>query len=232
VNSGVLLEVRDLQLAFGALHVLDGVTLECRAGEVTALIGRNGSGKSTLLNCLSGRLRPSRGAIVLDGLALPNEPAWRRARRGVGWTFQNVSFPMSASLAELLDTFAANPDGPSPATFGELAFEADSFRDQPWSSLSFGQRKLAEILVAASRGPRLLLLDEPIAGLSRHLVSLVGRHLKLLASLGTGILVVEHNREFICETATQAHLLANGRILMSAPPRALLASSIALETLL
>jgi ABC-type branched-subunit amino acid transport system ATPase component len=232
MSGDELLRVRDLHLAFGTLRVLDGLNLECGAGEVTALIGRNGSGKSTLLNCVNGRLNPAHGTVLLDGHQLPHEPAWRRARRRIGWTFQDVSFPLSASLSELLVTFTTDFDDTPAETFAELASMAEPFIDQPWSTLSFGQRKLAEILVASSRQPRLLLLDEPIAGLSRHLVSLVSRHLRALASVGTGILLVEHDREFVCETATQAHLLSSGRIVMSAPPRELLGSSTALEVLL
>lgn len=227
--------VRSLRKSFGANQVLRGVDLTCAPGEITAIVGRNGSGKSTLLNCLSGRLRGDSGEIELAGVALQEEPAWKRARRGFAWTSQDVSAPLTLSIEALIDLARASVgsgDGGSVKLIPRVLVEATRpFAGQAWNRLSFGQRKLGALAIATARSPQILLLDEPVAGLSAGFTDVASEAVAELAARGIIVLVVEHNRPFLERTASRVAVLSAGEIVVSGSPADVFADARTLEAL-
>lgn len=211
------LQIVGLSKAYGAVQVLRDVSLECAAGSVHVLLGRNGSGKSTLLACASGRVRADHGSILMDGQRLLREPAWRRARGGLAWTFQDASPALTSSVADVLR--AANGRGKAPVDLpASLQSALEPFVHEAWDRLSFGQRKLAALAAAAARRPRLLFLDEPVAGLAPPMREIVGKVVRQLAERGAAVLVVEHQREFIASFADEVSVISGGAIAMSGAP--------------
>ncbi|MDP1736527.1 MAG: ATP-binding cassette domain-containing protein [Caulobacter sp.] len=224
--------IQDLSKAFGALQVLRGVSLTCEAGAIHGLVGRNGSGKSTLLNCLSGRVAKDSGIVRLSGVNLPDEAAWKRARRGFGWTFQDVAMPLTLSPTELVKAAVArSARGPRPI-FLDLQAATRPFMETPWNRLSFGQRKLAALLVAVSRNPAVLLLDEPVAGLSPAMVEIARNTLQMVAGQGAVVLVVEHNKDFLMQVTRSVSVISGGSILLSGTAKAVFADSRTMEALI
>lgn len=218
-DQGVL-DVKALRKSFGALEVLKGVDLRCVPGSIQGLIGRNGSGKSTLLSCISGRINPDAGTLYLDDRALPDEAAWKRARRGIAWTFQDTSLSLTSSVADLLTTAESRGFSDRGSVPKELKDTTESFQNLAWNTLSFGQRKVAALLIAISRRPRVLLLDEPVSGLSMNLIELVGRALRTFADDGAVVMVVEHDREFLRQTVDSVAVLSCGAIVLTGGPDA------------
>lgn len=216
------LAIAGLSKSFGAAEVLRGLDLRCAPGAVHVLMGRNGSGKSTLLACISGRLQPDAGTIALNAHILPAERAWKRARRGLAWTFQDGSPDLRVSVSEVLRVAAARSAGASGAA-EELLAAIEPFRDRAWCDLSFGQRKLAALAAALSLRPVVALLDEPVAGLSPPLAALVAEAVRAAARGGAAVLMVEHQRDFILKVADELSVLANGEIVLTGSPRETLA---------
>lgn len=224
--------IQDLSKAFGALQVLRGVSLTCEAGAIHGLVGRNGSGKTTLLNCLSGRLVRDSGIVRVGAAALPDEPAWKRARRGFGWTFQDVAIPLTLTTRDLVRAAVSRSVGVSRPTSSDLQDGAQPFMDTPWNRLSFGQRKLASLLIAVSRSPKVLLLDEPVAGLSPAMVEIARNTLQSVAGQGAVVLVVEHNRDFLMQVTQSLSVISSGSILLSGTARTVFADPRTLEALI
>jgi branched-chain amino acid transport system ATP-binding protein len=228
MTEPMVLELRHLTRSFGSLSVLRGVDLTCGMGEIVAVVGKNGSGKSTLVRCISGQLRHDGGQLFLEGKELRSEAAWERARGGLSWTFQDVAAPLTLSPREMLSLAR---EGNASAK-GVLEAELEPFADQPWITLSFGQRKLTQLVVALARNPRLLLLDEPVAGLAPRIVLLVGDALRDVAAGGAAVMIIEHNREFVSAAAHRLHVLAAGMIRISGPPEEVFGADETLEALL
>lgn len=224
--------VQDLSKAFGPVQVLKGVNLACQPGVVHGLVGRNGSGKSTLLNCLSSRVAKDAGAVRFGDINLPDEPAWKRARRGFGWTFQDVAIPLTLSPRELVEAAIARSGGGGRPAFHALQTATRPFFDSPWKSLSFGQRKLAALLIAVSRNPQVLLLDEPVAGLSPAMVEIAEDTLKMVAEAGRVVLVVEHNKDFLMRVTRSVSVISRGSILLSGTAESVFADPRTLEALI
>jgi ABC-type branched-subunit amino acid transport system ATPase component len=222
------LYAKGISKAFGARQVLDDLSLDCPAGTITGIVGRNGSGKSTLLRGLTGQLALDRGEVLLNGRRLPSEPAWRRARRAMAWTFQDVSAPIGMRVNEMVALArGANTTAPRDGLSEALA----AFEHQRWSELSFGQRKLAAFAAASARAPKVLLLDEPIAGLSGGYADLVAASLEALKQTGCAIFLIEHDRSFLERHAEHVAVLNQGRIIFAGAPQSAFGSEAVLEAL-
>ena len=227
-----LLEVRALARSFYGVHALNGVDLDVEAGTITGLIGPNGAGKTTLFHCVSGLIPPEAGRVRFDGHDITGEPPHRITRRGLVRTFQIArGFPRLSVLENLLLYGAAQPGETlwrSVARPASVSRREDELRDRaaalvrrlnllrvandPAATLSGGQKKLLEIGRALMTDPRLILLDEPIAGVNPTLANEIAAHLESLASEhGLTFLIIEHNMDLIARLCRPVIVMTEGR---------------------
>jgi ABC-type branched-subunit amino acid transport system ATPase component/ABC-type branched-subunit amino acid transport system permease subunit len=235
-RSAATLSVRDLRRDFGGVHAVDGLTFDLTPGRATGLIGPNGAGKSTALKLIAGAVPLSAGQVLVDGIDVAGWPAHRVARLGVVRTFQHTS--EFARLTVLENLLTAAPGQPGDSLGGALLgrrhargrqfellaqawelladFGLTALADSYAGRLSGGQRRLVEIARALMAGPRILLLDEPMAGVNPTLRLTIEEHLRRLRDGGLTMLMVEHELssvERVCDTVivmAQGKLLATG----------------------
>ncbi|MFJ3673018.1 ATP-binding cassette domain-containing protein [Streptomyces sp. NPDC090106] len=210
-----VLAVRDLHARYGGFHALNGIDLALHPARVTAVVGPNGAGKSTLFHCLAGTLRPTRGQVLLDGRDITRLPPHARARTGVARTFQQLAVFPSLTVAENVRV------GGTASTAHEalrlLALDGP-VRDSPAADLPTGTLRRVELARAVATAPRVLLLDEPAAGLDTGEVEALALVLRALAADGTALLVVEHDLDLVAGLADVVHVMAAGRVIASGPP--------------
>jgi ABC-type branched-subunit amino acid transport system ATPase component len=220
---------------FGGLPALTDVTMSVPAGRLTALIGPNGAGKSTLINCMTGVLAPTSGSIRFKDQEIAGLPAHRVTRLGIHRTFQNLRlFPRLSVLDNVLTGLTC--EGGQSMFMAMLrlpylrhrerqlrlkALEAmDQFgladkRSWPAGVLAYGDKKRVELARAIVGKPKLLLLDEPVAGLNAEETAAVGEQLKNLRRAGHTILLVEHDMDLVMNIADQVVVLDSGRCIAS-----------------
>ncbi|MEU0658446.1 ABC transporter ATP-binding protein [Streptomyces lavendulocolor] len=233
------LEVRDLTVRFAGLTALDGVGFTVEPGTVHAVIGPNGAGKSTTFNVLSGVYRATSGSVRFDGHELTGLPPHRIAALGVARIFQNLALPPYATVAEALMLgrhrltragflatglrlpSAAREEARHRARVKEIADFvglADKL-DHPAASLPYGQQKLAELARALCMEPKLLLLDEPVAGMTgderRRTAAVIAG---VRDSLGISIVLVEHDMGVVMRLADSVTVLDFGRRIADGAP--------------
>jgi branched-chain amino acid transport system ATP-binding protein len=219
-----------LARAFGALRAVDGVDLALPAGARHALIGPNGAGKSTLFRLLTGGLRPSAGRVWLDGRDVTRMSDARRARLGIGQTFQHSSLFLSMTAAEnvalAVERALGRPWSPLPRQPAALRRRIDQLladvdllarRDVAVSALSHGECRQLELAVALAVAPRVLLLDEPAAGMSPAETERLAALIHQLPAEIT-LLFVEHDLDLVFRLATRVTVLHLGKVLLSATP--------------
>lgn len=225
-----LLEVRDLHKAFGGIKALDGCSFAVPAGSITGLIGPNGSGKTTSFNLIGGSMRADAGEVWFAGERIDGQPAWTRAHRGLGRTFQvtrlflgmtvleNVVAPLRQFSWGRLNAVAVS--GPEAARADELLdfVGMRAFRDQPASVLSYGQRKLVELAQILMLDPKLIMLDEPAGGINPRLIDRMAGLIAELNARGTTFLIVEHNMPFVLDLSHSVLVLARGACISEGPP--------------
>jgi ABC-type branched-subunit amino acid transport system ATPase component len=223
---------------YGGVRAVDGASFTAVAGGITGLIGPNGAGKSTVLGLVSGFVRPDAGRIAFDGRDVAALPAHRRARFGIVRTFQLPREFRALTTIENLLVAAPGQRGESAAGVvagrwlwrrdeDELAeaargllrlFGMADTADERAGRLSGGQKRMLEVMRALMAGPRLLLLDEPMAGLAPALAERLEAACRQLAGAGMSILLVEHELgvvERLCETVVvmaQGKVISNGRM--------------------
>jgi branched-chain amino acid transport system permease protein len=226
-DGSTILEVRALSKHFGGLKAVDEVTFAVRANSVHALIGPNGSGKTTLLNVLSGIYVPTGGEIVLEGRPIRQLKLHERAARGVGRTFQNIRLFTAMSVIDNVIVGAQRPGndveggdaGRRRLALAALGFvglasrAADSVQ-----SLSYGHQRLVEIARALAGNPRLLLLDEPGAGLNHHEKEELVGLLKRLRGHGLTIFIIDHDMNLVEQLADHITVLNFGRRIADGAP--------------
>ncbi|KKD09479.1 ABC transporter permease subunit [Streptomyces sp. WM6386] len=216
-----MLKARDLKARYGGFTALDGVDLDITPGQVTAIIGPNGAGKSTLFHCLAGTLRPTSGRVLLGTRDITRLPAHARTRLGIARTFQQLAVFPSLTVAENVHVGAEQGRLPDPAaaerTLRLLTLDGP-LRDLPAAALPTGTLRRVELARALAGSPRVLLLDEPAAGLDTAEVTALTRVLKALAADGTALLVVEHDLDLVAGLADVVHVMTAGRIVASGPP--------------
>jgi branched-chain amino acid transport system ATP-binding protein len=234
-----LLRVQGLAKSFGGVQAITGLDLSIEAGAVHSIIGPNGAGKTSLINMLSGIYRPDTGSIVLEGKELAGQPPHRFAAAGIGRTFQNlqVFFNMTAienvmtgrhlrerhSLAAaLLHTRALQrAEAESRRKSGELLRLVGLCGQEETraDALPYGALKRLEIARALAAQPRLLLLDEPAAGLNATEAREIDALIQRLARAGTTIVLVEHNMALVMEVSDHIVVLDHGRKLAEGTPQ-------------
>ncbi|MFF3939359.1 ABC transporter permease subunit [Streptomyces phaeofaciens] len=227
-----VLTARGLHARYGGFAALGGVDLEVRPGRVTAVVGPNGAGKSTLFHCLAGTLRPARGKVLFDGRDITRLPAHARTRLGIARTFQQLAvFPSLTVEENVRVAVEQGRGGAEEAVERALAlFGLDgTVRARPAAGLPTGTLRRVELARAFAGDPRVLLLDEPAAGLDTAEVTALARVLGALAADGTALLVVEHDLDLVADLADVVHVMAAGRIVASGPPGRVLDTSTARE---
>jgi len=234
------LSIRDLAVRFGGVAALDGVSLEMRQGEILGLIGPNGAGKTTLFNCLSRLYAPAAGDIVFCGRDILKLPASRIARAGIGRTFQNVAAFAGLSVLDNIRIGAhirvrgnflsdalrlpgtRRAERETRAIAAELVdeFGLSAVALTPVSALPFAQQKRVELARALATAPRLLLLDEPAAGLSHEEVEGLGALMKRIRDeRGVSILLVEHHMGLVMSVSDTVLVLSFGRKIAEGDPQ-------------
>jgi branched-chain amino acid transport system ATP-binding protein len=220
---------------FGGLAAVSDVSLDFRLGEVHAVIGTNGAGKSTLINLLSGEIPPSAGSIALDGQDITAWPQPKRARAGIGRSYQRTTIFGEFSVFEnaRLCAQAAFPrawhwrqaavECPDSGAAAREALAAAGLADhaaQRASTLSHGGKRQLEIAMCLATRPRVLLLDEPLAGMGAEETE---RMLALLAALkpGHAIALVEHDMDAVFRIADRITVMVNGQVIASDVPAAI-----------
>ena len=212
---GVRLEIADLGKSYGGLIALDGVGLTLTGGEILGIIGPNGSGKTTLVNLVTGLDRPDRGRILVGGRDIAGWPAHRIARAGVARSFQTPELPPELTVLEAVA--AAGGDAPSAmAALTRVEYEGDP--GQACGDLPHGRRRIVELARAVAAGAPLIVLDEPVAGLSENEAEALGRVLVRLARAGRGLMIIEHNVDFLLAISDRLICLDRGRVIAEGPP--------------
>jgi ABC-type branched-subunit amino acid transport system ATPase component len=246
-----LLAVRDVAKRYGGITALAGVSFAIDAPGIYGLIGPNGAGKTTLFDAIAGGVDIDGGAIEIDGRDVTRLPVHARARLGLARSFQecrvlpefscteNLLFARQAKgLGATLGQLLTRSRAADRAARGEAARLLDlvnlsAYADQPASVLSFGQRRLLEIVCTFIAGPRLLLLDEPAAGVNPVLLETLVTALRtMFAERGGVFLVVEHNMEFIMGLAGDIVVMHQGAVLERGSPAAIQASPRVIEAYL
>jgi len=241
------LEVRDVRKHYGAIRAVDGVSFRLGPGEIVGVIGPNGSGKTTLFNAILGQIRPTSGSVEFAGEDVTGKSPLELSRRGIGRTFQTLQVFGKLSVRDNLILAAqefkgtmrgrlfAAPD----AGLGEYADQMiEMFRLQrvaklPAGTLSYGQQKLIDIAMAFMAQPRLVLLDEPCAGVNPSLVDQLRELLvELNRTQGGSFVVIEHNMDFVMRLCPHVICMVEGKVLAEGTPATVQANRAVLEAYL
>ncbi len=234
----MLLELREVERAFGGVRAVDGVSFAVAAGAVHGLIGPNGAGKTTLLNLVSGLLRPTGGDIRVEGRRIDRLPPHRIAALGVTRTFQNIRLFPGLSAADnvivgqhlrrearlwkrmlLLPSATAEQRAARERSLELLARVGLSERaTEKAANLSYGEQRRVEIARALGSSPRVLLLDEPTAGMNRAEVGAIGDLIRDVARHGHSVLLVEHNMPLVMSVCDRITVLDFGRVIAEGTP--------------
>jgi ABC-type branched-subunit amino acid transport system ATPase component len=234
MKADALLVVSDLKRSFGGVHAVDGLSFQVQRGSITGLIGPNGAGKSTALGAIAGALAPDAGSVAFAGEDITKLAPMRRARRGLIRTFQTSSeFERLTVLENLL---VGDQHHPGETLLGALVWGRRSWRtheravvararellesfqmsdkEDEWAgNLSGGQKRLLEIMRGLMAEPKLLLLDEPMAGVNPTLARGIEQHLQRLGTAGLTMLMVEHELGAVERLCDRVIVMAQGKVI-------------------
>jgi branched-chain amino acid transport system ATP-binding protein len=235
-----ILQVDDLTLSFGGLHALSKVSFAVREGTIAAVIGPNGAGKTSLFNCISGFYRPQHGAVLCEGRDISRLHPPERARLGLARTFQNIALFRGMTVLDniklgrhvhmrtgLLDGLfywgrAEREEIEIRAQIEERIIdflEINHIRNQPVASLAYGLRKRVELARALAMKPKVLMLDEPVAGMNREETEDMARFiLDVKEEWGVTILMVEHDMGLVMDISDHVTVLNFGQVIASGRP--------------
>lgn len=215
-----MLRVEDINVYYGAIHAIKGISLEVNDGEIVALIGSNGAGKSTTLRTISGLMKPKTGRIMYDGEDITGVPAHKIVGKGLcqvpegRHVFANLTVLENLELGAYLRT-----DKEGIAKDMEMVFEKFprllERKDQLSGTLSGGEQQMLAMARALMSRPKLLLLDEPSMGLAPLLIKEIFNIIKEINAGGTTVLLVEQNANMALSIADKAYVLETGRITLS-----------------
>jgi len=227
-----LLSVQGLSKSFGGVAAARDVSFTLERGEMLAIIGPNGAGKSTVFNMVGGQLRPDRGAILLDGQDITAASPQKRFRLGVGRTFQVAQTFLSMNVAENVQMALVSRNRESEALWTpartryrdqalallEQVGMADA-ADHSCSALAYGDVKRVELAIALAGQPKLLLMDEPTAGMAaRERADLMDLTASVAQAKGIGVLFTEHDMDVVFGHAERVIVLVRGQIIASGSP--------------
>jgi branched-chain amino acid transport system ATP-binding protein len=211
-----MLALENVHTFYGKSHVLHGMSLDVRAGEVVGLLGRNGVGKSTTLKSIMGLVHPSEGKITLDGHAITGVQPYRLARMGIGYVPEDRRIFRLLSVLENLRTGLDRPDVTSERREKLLDKIYTSFpilrerRNQAGGTLSGGEQQMLAIARAMMLEPRIILLDEPTEGLMPRMVSQIREIIDVLHREGVAILLVEQNVPLTLDVSDRVYIMEKG----------------------
>ena len=222
-----VLSVRDLHKSFGGVRAVDGVSFDLRSGEFLALIGPNGAGKSTCFNMINGQLRPDAGDIRFEGQSIAGLPPRRIWRRGVGRTFQVAATFGSMTVIENVQIALASHHGALHRVVAPLAAYRRTrahellaqvgmaeAADRACRELAYGDVKRVELAIALANDPRLLLMDEPTAGMApRERLDMIALVKRLVRERGISVLFTEHSMDVVFAYADRIIVLARGALI-------------------
>jgi branched-chain amino acid transport system ATP-binding protein len=225
-----LLEARAISKRFGGVQALHEVTLSVQPGEIFGLVGPNGAGKTTLFNCLCGQLRPDGGSVRFDGASIDHLPTYRRARLGIGRTFQRIEVFPELSVRDHLFVAARahrgdgalwkdllNLSQPKPEEVATVETVLDmvglqDVADTPVAALSLGHCRLVELGRALAGAPRLLMADEPSSGLDVNETKALADTLRLVRQEhGMAVILVEHDLDMVSQVVDRVIVLDFGQ---------------------
>ncbi|MGA7750161.1 MAG: ABC transporter ATP-binding protein [Gallionella sp.] len=224
-----MLEVRDLQVAYGGIHALKGIDLHVAQGELVALIGSNGAGKTTTLKTLAGLLHPASGQIHYDGKNLKSIAVHQRAAMGIALVPEGRGVFARMTVAEnlLMGAYSRsdkNEIASDLARMYELFPRLAERKDQLAGTLSGGEQQMVAMARALMSRPRLLMLDEPSMGLAPLMVQKIFETIRDIAALGMSILLVEQNARLALQVAQRGYVMESGVITLSGAASELLGS--------
>ena len=226
---GTMLTINDINVFYGAIHAIKGVSLEVNEGEIVTLIGANGAGKSTILRTISGLLKPKTGSIQFEGQEIAGMPAHEIVKTGVSQVPEGRRIFAEMSVLENLELGAfTRKDKDGIKADMELVFERfprlKERIGQLAGTLSGGEQQMLAMGRALMSRPRLLLLDEPSMGLAPLLIKEIFAIIQDINKTGTTVLLVEQNANMALSIAHRAYVLETGRITLSGDAKELAAS--------
>ena len=235
ISENTIFHVADVHKSFAGLHALSDIDLGVREGETHAIIGPNGAGKSTLLNVCIGRLKPDRGTVTFDGAALTGKQPHQINQLGVVRVFQTPEiFPDLSLLQNVMVPCLSKRDGSFKLNIFKRLSSEKEIREQAEStlvdvglgdqlehdasSLSRGDKRRLELAMGLAQQPRLLLLDEPTAGMARHDTNKTIELLQRIKERGMTKVIIEHDMHVVFSLADRISVLAGGRIIAQGTP--------------
>jgi len=241
MSTGIAMEVAfrasDVSKSFGGIRAVDGVSLEAPKGSITAIIGPNGAGKTSLFNVLTGFDQADTGEVELFGDRIEREAAWKIARRGMVRSFQTpVGFPLLSVWENLMTAGADRSESPWRALFGRrqwVEMEQQTaeraavlleelgltdVKDQRLEDLTAGQTKLVDFARLLMVPPRMVLLDEPAAGVAPAGIGRLTEQVTSLRDRGITLLIIDHNIQFVFAVSDYVYVMAEGRVVASGTP--------------
>lgn len=242
-----ILSVHDIKKSYGAIAAVGGVSFNVEPGEILGVIGPNGSGKTTLFNSILGQIKPDSGKVEFEGVDISGNSPLEMSRLGIGRTFQNLQVFGKLSLRDNLILAAqehhgifwgrvfAPPDNGLTDRAQEMLdlFRLNHVADLPAGALSYGQQKLVDIAMAFMPKPRLVLLDEPCAGVNPSLVDGLRELLvELNKKQGGSFVVIEHNMDFIMKLCHRVVCMVEGKVLAVGKPEQIQGNRAVLEAYL
>ena len=230
-TSDIMLEVKDLHVAYGAIKALHGVNLTVRRGQIACLIGCNGAGKSTTLRAISGMVKPTQGTIILEGRDITGLASHNMVRLGMAHAPEGRGIFANLTVDENLTLGAfARPSSEKDAIAADrekaLAFfpRVRERLKQNAGTLSGGEQQMLAIARALMARPKLLLLDEPSLGLAPQIVQTIFKIIREINAGGTTVLLVEQNAHMALNVAHHGYVIETGAIIMDRPAKELAAS--------
>jgi branched-chain amino acid transport system ATP-binding protein len=228
-----LLEVENLRVTYGGVVAVNDVSLTVDSGEVVGLIGPNGAGKSSFIDALTGAMKNRGGTVTFEGKSLDRLPPHAVARRGLVRTFQSVELFDDLTVLENLQVAAeqptllsglrdliipSRPQGVENVSWASVICDLQDSLDRYPRELSHGQRKLAGVARALAKRPRLVLMDEPAAGLDTDESIAFGKRLRSLPAHGVSVLLVDHDMELVLGVCDRILVLDFGTVIASGTP--------------
>jgi branched-chain amino acid transport system ATP-binding protein len=245
--SNALLQLTGVTKTFGGIHALSGMVCEVPEGKIVGVIGPNGAGKTTLFNTITGAYRADAGEVKLKGVDVTQWPSYRIVREGIARTFQNIRLFGSMTVWEhllvaqphsesawrrLLPISWANPAAQERAEEVMAFFGLTELRDRPAKSLPYGIQRKVEMARAVTARPKLLLLDEPVAGMNHDEAEEIRALMIRLRDTGLTILLIEHDMNFVMRLCDYLYVLDFGVLIAEGRPEEVRANPVVLDAYL